>query len=55
MTNTRPSALPAELLEALPIEAANEGAMLTLLADNQQWAEAIAAVVETGDYALRQL
>jgi hypothetical protein len=48
-----PGSLPAELLEALPIEAAREGAALTLLAENQQRAAAIAAVVETGDYALR--
>jgi nitroreductase len=50
-----PAPLPPALLTALTGEAAREGAVLSLLAGtgDQQRAEAVAAVVEAGDYALR--
>jgi hypothetical protein len=45
--------LPDELLDALPEQAAKEGAMLSLLTRDRQRAGALAAVVEAGDSALR--
>lgn len=50
-----PAPLPATLFADLPLEAARERAMLTLLAadEDQQRAAAVAAAVQTGDYALR--
>jgi hypothetical protein len=48
-----PAPLPPALLEAMPAEAAREQATLTLAASDQQRAAAIAAVVQTGDYAVR--
>jgi hypothetical protein len=47
------TALPDELLAALPEQAAKEGATLSLVTQDRQRAVAIAAVVEAGDYALR--
>ena len=48
-----PAPLPHQLLAALPEQAAKENATLSLLAQAPQRAEALAAVVEAGDYALR--